>query len=305
MNTNLDEVKRELELRGFSVRLEEPMRLHTSFKTGGPAEFFFMVSNKKQLVEAVTILQKKGIPYIVVGNGSNVLIGDKGIRGAVIALCASEDGCTVSAGGEIISFAGVSLSVLANAAAKHGLTGLEFASGIPGTLGGAVCMNAGAYDGEMKDVLLGATVWTKESEILELSNEALNLGYRKSIIPEKEYLVLEAKLKLLPGNPADIRQKMADFNQRRREKQPLQYASAGSTFKRPTGFFAGKLIEDSGLKGFSVGDAQVSEKHAGFIINKGNATSKDILQVIRYVQEKVLENYGVVLEPEIKLLGDF
>ena len=244
------------------------------------------------------------IPIYIVGNGSNLLVGDKGFRGAIIQLYKSMGTFQVE-GNQITAQAGCSLAQIANAALDAALTGFEFAAGIPGTLGGAVVMNAGAYGGEMKDVLTSVRVMTEEGEIMELPAEKLGLGYRTSIIPEKRYIVLGAVISLTEGKKEEIKAQMDDLRQKRVSKQPLEYPSAGSTFKRPEGYFAGKLIQDSGLKGFTVGGAQVSEKHSGFVINKGNATAADVMELIRQVTAKVKEDTGVTMEPEVKQIGEF
>ena len=243
------------------------------------------------------------MPYLVIGNGSNLLVGDGGIRGAVIQLYQRMQNISVE-GTEMTLDCGALLSAAAAQAADASLEGLAFASGIPGTFGGAVVMNAGAYGGEMKDVLLTADVLTADLEVKTIPVEELDLSYRHSIVPEKGYIVLGGKLQLKKGNEQEIRERMAELAQQRREKQPLQYPSAGSTFKRPEGYFAGKLISDAGLKGKTIGGAQVSEKHAGFIVNIGGATTKDILDLIAFCQKTVQEQFGVTLETEVKIVGE-
>lgn len=286
-----------------NVLVNEPMSEHTTFRTGGKADYYVTPSAPGQVVELLRLCEDNNIRYHIHGNGSNVLFADEGYRGVVIGI--GKRMSDISCEGNVIAAqAGTTLSALAAAAADRSLAGLEFASGIPGTFGGAVTMNAGAYGGEMKDVLVSATVCDRKGNISELSNEELELGYRTSIIQKKNYIVLEATLKLMPGNEEDIRAKMKDYNGRRREKQPLEYGSAGSTFKRPEGHFAGQLIEQCGLKGYRVGDAAVSEKHAGFVINIGNATSNDVMAVIRHVQETVRAECGVELETEVKIIGE-
>ena len=252
-----------------------------------------------------------GIPVTIIGNGSNLLVGDKGIRGIVLAIAKGADRVSVEQESAkencmcLKAEAGCLLSKLAAEAARQNLTGLEFAAGIPGTVGGAVVMNAGAYGGEIKDVIVSATVLSPEGEVLILTKEELNLSYRHSCIPEKEYVVLEAVFALNPGESNVIRETMEDFKNRRIEKQPLEYPSAGSTFKRPEGYFAGKLIQDAGLRGYEVGGAQVSQKHCGFVINAGDATAQDVLTLIQDVKIKVQESFGVELEPEVKMIGEF
>lgn len=293
-----------LNLGEDAIALAEPMSGHTTFRTGGPADIFIMPKSVEEVKASIEILQKHQIPILVIGNGSNLLVSDKGIRGAVIHIGGrmseiAVDGETINAQG------GVLLSTLSAKAAENSLTGLEFASGIPGSLGGAVTMNAGAYGGEMKDVLVSAEVLTKDLEVKTIPAEDLHLSYRHSVLPEKEFILLNATLCLKKGNLDDIKNRMKELGEQRREKQPLQFPSAGSTFKRPEGYFAGKLIQDADLKGKSIGGAQVSEKHAGFVINKGNATTQDILDLISYCQQTVFDKFGVSLETEVKIVGEF
>ena len=281
----------------------EPMSKHTTFRIGGNADVF--VSPKvSQISDIMKLAKEYDVPVTVIGNGSNLLVGDKGIRGLVLSFGKEAEEIMVDGSCMIVS-AGALLSKIAAEAAKRSLTGFEFAAGIPGTLGGAIVMNAGAYGGEMKDVLISATVLTPEGEVLELSNGELDFSYRHSCIPEKEYIVIEAVLEFMPSEEADIREKMEDYKKRRVDKQPLEYPSAGSTFKRPEGHFAGKLIEDAGLRGYTVGGAQVSEKHCGFVINKGDATAADVLGLIEDVKGIVYEKFQVTLEPEVKMIGEF
>lgn len=282
---------------------EEPMSKHTTFRIGGNADMF--VSPKiSQVADIVKLAKEYEVPVTIIGNGSNLLVGDKGVRGLVISF--GKDAEEIQADGScMIVSAGALLSKIAAEAAKRSLTGFEFAAGIPGTLGGAIVMNAGAYGGEIKDVLISATVLTPEGDVIELSNGELDLSYRHSCIPEKEYIVLEAVLEFMPGEETEIREKMADFKNRRIDKQPLEYPSAGSTFKRPEGHFAGKLIQDAELRGYTVGGAQVSEKHCGFVVNKGDATAADVLQLIEDVKKNVYDKFQVELEPEVKMIGEF
>ena len=252
----------------------------------------------------IKICKEKEIPYFILGNGSNLLVGDGGYRGAVIQIYRNMSSVTVE-GNEIRAQAGALLSAVAAAAKNASLTGFEFAGGIPGTIGGAVVMNAGAYGGEMKDVLTEVTVMNAEGDIFTLPTEELELGYRTSIIKTVGYIVLEAKIRLKEGDPEVIRETMKDLTIRRTTKQPLEYPSAGSTFKRPEGYFAGKLIMDSGLAGYQVGGAQVSEKHCGFVINAGDATARDVRTLMDNVRDIVYKKYGVTLEPEVKFLGEF
>ena len=244
------------------------------------------------------------MPYYILGNGSNLLVSDKGYRGVIIEICKKMNEICVE-GNFLKVQAGALLSKVGSAALDAGLAGFEFASGIPGTMGGAVFMNAGAYGGEMKDILTEVTVLDENNEVRVLKKEELELGYRTSIVAKKGYVVLSAKVELKKGNQMEIRERMNELKVQRTTKQPLEYPSAGSTFKRPEGYFAGKLIADAGLRGFQVGGAQVSEKHCGFVINKENATAADIVELMRQIIERVQIEFGVKLEPEVKKLGEF
>ena len=286
------------------IYLDEPMKKHTTFRVGGPADYFVTPSNVEEVKLVVELCKKENVPYYILGNGSNLLVGDKGYRGVMIQIYKEMSDIIVD-GEEIRVQAGALLSRIGVAALEAELQGFEFAAGIPGTMGGAVVMNAGAYGGEMKDILVSATVLTPEGEVLVLKNEELELGYRTSVIAKKDYVVLEATVKLAKGSKEDIRGKMDELKVQRTTKQPLEYPSAGSTFKRPTGYFAGKLIQDAGLRGFQVGGAQVSEKHCGFVINKDNATAADIVELMNQVADKVYAEFGVTLEPEVKRIGEF
>ena len=302
---NSEIIKKFCDLLGEErVFTGEAMSRHTTFKIGGPADYFLMPDKGTDVGRIVKICKESGIPYFILGNGSNLLVGDGGYRGAVIQIYKNMSSVTVE-GTEIIAQAGALLSSVAAAAKNAALTGFEFAGGIPGTMGGAVVMNAGAYGGEMKDVLTEVTVMDDEGEIITLPADKLELGYRTSIIKTAGYIVLEAKLQLKEGDPEVIRETMKDLTIRRITKQPLEYPSAGSTFKRPEGYFAGKLIMDSGLAGYQVGGAQVSEKHCGFVINAGGATARDVRTLMDDVRDVVYKKYGVTLEPEVKFLGDF
>jgi UDP-N-acetylmuramate dehydrogenase len=287
------------------VRIKERMEQHTSLHIGGEADYYVIPSTYEEVREVVGLCKEEKMPYFILGNGSNLLVSDSGYRGLILQLADNLSAILVKEDHTITAQAGTMLARLANEAAVHGLTGFEFASGIPGTLGGAVTMNAGAYDGEMKQCLTGAKVLDEEGSIVELGIEQLELGYRSSILQKKNYILLEASIQLAKGNETDIRNRMKELNTLRREKQPLDQYSAGSTFKRPQGYFAGKLISDAGLRGYQVGQAAVSEKHCGFVINKGNATARDFLTLIKDVTRIVEEKFGVRLEPEVKLLGDF
>ena len=291
---NSEIIKKFCDLLGEErVFTGEAMSRHTTFKIGGPADYFLMPDKGTDVGRIVKICKESAIPYFILGNGSNLLVGDGGYRGAVIQIYKNMSAVTVE-GTEITVQAGALLSSVAAAAKNAALTGFEFAGGIPGTMGG-----------EMKDVLTEVTVMDEEGEIITLPADKLELGYRTSIIKTAGYIVLEAKLQLKKGNPEVIRETMKDLTIRRTTKQPLEYPSAGSTFKRPEGYFAGKLIMDSGLAGYQVGGAQVSEKHCGFVINAGGATARDVRTLMDNVRDIVYKKYGVALEPEVKFLGDF
>ena len=286
------------------VRINEPMNRHTNFRIGGQADYFLLPSSSEEVKGILEICKEESLQYFILGNGSNLLVSDEGYRGVIIQLYRNYGGLTVE-GTEIRAGAGVLLSQIAATARNESLTGFEFAGGIPGTLGGAVVMNAGAYGGELKDVLKEAVVMDREGNIFTVPVEKLAMGYRTSLVKTAGYLVLEAVIFLKKGSQEEIRDTMKDLADRRISKQPLEYPSAGSTFKRPEGYFAGKLIMDAGLRGYQVGGAQVSEKHCGFVINKGNATAADVCRLMADVQAKVQEQFGVTLEPEVKFLGDF
>ena len=284
-----------------TVLTEEPMKRHTTFRIGGPADIYIDL-DFDDITHVIDYLKKADIPFTVIGNGSNLLVSDDGIEGVVLAL-GKKAGKTEIADTKVVAQAGALLSTVANVAAEAGLTGLEFASGIPGTLGGAVYMNAGAYGGEIKDVIEAVTVYTPDFKKKVLTADDLQLSYRHSLLMEEEGYVTEVVLRLQKGDKAEIKARIEEIKNQRVEKQPLNFPSAGSTFKRPTGYFAGKLIDDTGLRGYSVGDAQVSEKHCGFVINKGNATAHDVLQLMQDVDEKVYEKFGVHLTPEVRIIG--
>lgn len=300
-----DQFLTELEniMAGSRIFMEEPMKKHTTFRVGGPADVLVQ-PDETALAAVLALCRQYHVSYSFIGNGSNLLVGDKGIRGVVIEMTEPMGNIEVH-GTQITAQAGAMLSKIANTAASNGLGGMEFAAGIPGSVGGAVVMNAGAYGGEMKDIIERVYVLDENGAQLELDRDALDLGYRHSCIPEKKYIVTKVVLELMPRDEAEIRSKMKELNEKRAEKQPLQYPSAGSTFKRPEGYFAGKLIMDAGLRGYQVGGAQVSEKHCGFVINKGDATAADICQLMQDVADKVQAQFGVVLEPEVKMIGEF
>lgn len=291
-------------LPGERVRRDEPMSRHTSFKVGGNADVYFEPASADELTYAIRTAKEECAPFTVIGNGSNLLVKDGGIRGLVIRLgevfsAVSVNGLTMTAQ------AGAALAKLALTAQEHALTGLEFASGIPGTVGGGLFMNAGAYDGNLSDVCTGAKLLDIGTlEIFDVTAQELKLGYRTSVMQDGRLICLEANFLLRQGDREQIRARMDELNRRRREKQPLSYPSAGSTFKRPEGHFAGALIEQAGLKGLSAGGAQVSEKHAGFIINTGGATARDVLELIETVKKRVYDMSGVMLEPEVRITGE-
>ena len=285
------------------VYVDEPMSRHTTFRVGGPADFFVTPKTKEDVRDVILVCKEVGMPYYIIGNGSNLLVSDAGYRGVIVQIYKEMNEVKVE-GDLVKAQAGALLSGIAAKALGAELSGFEFASGIPGTIGGACVMNAGAYGGEMKDVLESVTVLTGEGKIIELGRNELELGYRTSVIAKEGYIVLGAVLKLERGDGEKIKTYMDELKEKRVSKQPLEYPSAGSTFKRPEGYFAGKLIEDAGLRGFQVGGAQVSEKHCGFVINRDHATAADIMELMRQVQIRVKENSGVDLEPEVKRLGD-
>ena len=290
---------------GDRILRDEPMYKHTTFKVGGPAKRYISVDSSDELVGILKAVKDSDSDFFVIGHGSNILVSDSGFDGLVVELCHMSGDVKVE-GLSLTTEAGTMLSRLSAAARDNSLTGLEFASGIPGTVGGAIYMNAGAYGGEIADVLRLATVFDPATgEIFDIVSKDMDFSYRHSIIKDRGYVVLSAVFDLKEGDSSVIESRMKEFNERRRAKQPLEYPSAGSTFKRPEGFFAGGLIEECGLKGYSVGDAQVSEKHAGFVINKGHATATDIYRLIREIREKVYADTGVIMEPEVGLLGDF
>ena len=285
-----------------NICLQEPMAGHTTFRIGGPADCFLQPENEEQLIQVQRYLSKVGIPFFVLGNGSNLLVSDGGYRGVIIQIGRKMsrievEGCIIKAQ------AGAPLAQVAKTAMEYGLTGLEFASGIPGTVGGGVVMNAGAYDGELSRVVVRVNAVNSEGESMELDNETMEFGYRTSAVKNSSLTVTEVIFGLEKGDREQIRAKMDDFAARRREKQPLEYPSAGSTFKRPEGYFAGKLIMEAGLRGYQCGGARVSDKHCGFVINTGGATAEDVRDVIHEVQEQVKDKFHVTLETEVIFLG--
>ncbi|MGI6154187.1 MAG: UDP-N-acetylmuramate dehydrogenase [Christensenellaceae bacterium] len=302
---NNDTIKALSGLLGGRLRLGEPMSLHTTFKTGGAAALFLMPKTEDELASALRILKESGVPYYIMGNGSNLLVSDAGYAGAVVRIGAGFDSVGHIGGTLLYAGAGTLLSAVCAQAQKAGLCGLEFAAGIPGTLGGGITMNAGAYGGELKDFVEYVRVLTPDLQKKEIPNKDMQFSYRKSNVLQKGYIILGAGFVLPKGDVRESQKKVAELNTQRRAKQPLGQKSAGSTFKRPEGHYAGVLIEQCGLKGCNIGGAQVSELHAGFIINTGGATSMDIYQLIMHVRRTVHEQTGVMLEPEVKLLGEF
>ena len=287
-----------------NVYLNEPMMKHTSFRIGGPADWFVSPGSAEALCRVINYLRSGNVPYFILGNGSNLLVSDDGYRGVVIQI--GKNMSDIEIDGTIVrAEAGALLSSAASRAAAASLTGMEFAGGIPGSIGGACVMNAGAYGGEMKDILKSVTALFKDGSVRKVPCVELELGYRSSALMKNGAIVLEAEMSLTEGNIEEIRSTMDDLKERRVSKQPLDLPSAGSTFKRPEGYFAGKLIMDSGLRGYAVGGAQVSEKHCGFVVNRGGATAGDVMALIRHVQKTVLDTFGVELVPEVRFLGDF
>lgn len=286
------------------IYVNEKMEKHTTFRIGGPADYFVMPSDVTDVKAVIELCEQEKVPYYVVGNGSNLLVGDKGFRGVIIQIAGNMN--QMQADGEVITAqAGCSLAQIAGKALDEELAGFEFAAGIPGTLGGAVRMNAGAYGGEIKDVLESAVVLTREGKVMELSVSEMEFDYRTSIIERTGWTILGGKIRLHKGKREKIKAVMDDLREKRVSKQPLEYPSAGSTFKRPKGYFAGKLIQDAGLRGFRVGGACVSEKHSGFVINIDHATADDVVSLMEQVDEKVRAQFGVGLEPEVRRIGEF
>ena len=290
-------------LPGLELRDNEPMYRHTTFRVGGPVTLMALPRSVEELSTAVSLAQEAGIEPFFLGRGSNLLVADRGAEAFLIKLAGGLDRLELLGENSLYVGAGVTLAQAAVFALEHALTGLEFAHGIPGTLGGGVFMNAGAYDGELSQVISWADVLDETGRRFRLEGPDLELGYRTSVFSRMPWVVTGARLDLTPGDPAAIRARMEDLSHRRRSKQPLEFPSAGSTFKRPAGHFAGALIQEAGLKGVRIGGAQVSEKHAGFVVNTGGATSDDILSLIRLVRDTVLEKTGVLLEPEVRMLG--
>lgn len=286
------------------VKTAEPMSSHTTFRVGGPADYFVEPETAAELAGVVKLCKEMQMPYMILGNGSNLLVGDKGYRGVMITLGRNWSDITVE-GTHIRAGAGAMLSAVSRKALNASLTGLEFAAGIPGTIGGAVFMNAGAYGSDMSAVLTEVTILTADGNVQKIPACEMELGYRTSCVGKCGYVVLEAEMELEPGEQDAIRLRVDELTVQRKTKQPLEFPSAGSTFKRPEGYFAGKLIQDAGLRGYQVGGAQVSEKHCGFVINRGGATAADIMQLCHDVQERVRAEFGVTLELEVRTIGEF
>lgn len=299
-NSNIKESLKEI-VGEENLKQNEPMKKHTTFRVGGNAKFLVTPNSTKQIIDLISYLKESGVKYYILGNGSNVLIRDEGIDGVVIKIASNYNNVSVN-DCEITAQSGANLINISRLALNSNLGGFEFASGIPGTIGGAVVMNAGAYGREMKDVVIEASVLNADGNIIKLTNKELEFEYRRSILSRKDYIVLDTKIRLYKDDKQTIKSYMDELTQKRREKQPLKFPNAGSTFKRPEGNFPGKLIEDAGLKGYRIGGAEVSTMHAGFIINTGNATATDILELMKYVQNVVKEKFDITLEPEIKII---
>lgn len=292
--------------KNSTVKKDEPMSQHTTFRIGGPADIFIEASDTKELINIIRYLQKEKCRYFVIGNGSNLLVDDKGYRGVIVSTKGNDNVRIYKEGDKnfVNAGAGILLSKLASITAQNGFAGFEFAGGIPGTLGGAVAMNAGAYGGEIKDVIESARVITSSGDIITLNKDKLEMSYRSSIVQKEQMIVLDALFAFENGDRQQIEAKMKELNEQRRSKQPLEYGSAGSTFKRPEGHFAGKLIQDAGLKGYRCGDIMVSEKHSGFVVNVGNGTFEQAMSVIDHVRDEVMKSFGVNLELEVKILSN-
>lgn len=284
------------------VKIDEKLSEYVNFKVGGPADILLIPKSKEQVIKSVKVCKENNIPFYLIGNGSNILVRDGGFRGVVISLKNVKN--IYVDDDKIEAECGVMLKEVSDKAMENSLTGFEFACGIPGTIGGAVFMNAGAYDGEISKVIESAEVIDENCNIIKLSNKELDFGYRSSLVMKKGYTVLSAVFKLKKGQVKTIKELIEDLTNKREAKQPLEYPSAGSTFKRPPGYFAGKLIQDAGLKGYSIGGAAVSEKHSGFVINKGNATAKDITDLIKHIQDEVKKQFGVDLHSEVRIIGE-
>ena len=292
---------RELCKISENVVFDEEMKKHTTFKIGGKADAFIKVKSVDEIQKVLDFCKNNGVECFIMGNGSNLLVGDNGIRGVVMQIDMTD--CKID-GEKVTAQSGILMSSLSKKILSVELSGFEFASGIPGTLGGGIFMNAGAYGGELKDIIEEVTYIDEDNKIKTAKQTELDFGYRHSMFSDRQCVILSCVMNLSKGNYEEIKAKMADFTQRRNEKQPVNMPSAGSTFKRPQGYFAGKLIQDAGLMGYSIGGAQVSEKHAGFVVNKGGATASDVMKLIEHIQKTVKEKFDVTLEPEIRLIGE-
>ena len=297
----LDKVR--LSSAADDVRYDEPMSAHTTFRIGGNADAFVSAANALEIGKVIHFCKDTDTPYVIVGNGSNLLVGDGGIRGVVIHIGKAMSKCRID-GTEVTADAGILMSALAHNILEARLAGFEFAAGIPGTLGGGIFMNAGAYGGELKDIIETVTFIAPDGLIKTETADKLGFGYRTSVFTEGGYTILSCKMRLEEGDYDEIKERMAELSRRRAEKQPLTQPSAGSTFKRPEGYFAGKLIQDAGLMGCKIGGAMVSDKHAGFVVNDGTATAKDVMALIKYIQKAVNDKFGVMLEPEVRFIGE-
>lgn len=286
-----------------NISFNEEMKNHTTFKIGGPADIFIRPESAEEIQKIIDLCKENDTPCMIIGNGSNMLVSDGGIRGVVVQIGSAMSDCRID-GEKVYAEAGIMMSSLAKKILDASLAGFEFASGIPGTLGGGIYMNAGAYGGELKDIIEEVTYIGRDNKIKTAKNSELGFGYRRSMFEDGGRVILSCVMKLKRGNKDEIAAKMSEYTKKRNEKQPVTMPSAGSTFKRPEGYFAGKLIQDAGLMGFSIGGAQVSEKHAGFVVNKGGATARDVLELIGHIQKTVSDKFGVWLEPEVRLIGD-
>ncbi len=286
-----------------SIKQNEPMDRHTSFRIGGPADIMVLPGSLEEIINTVHVCRRNSCPYFIMGNGTNLLVKDRGYRGVIVKIGDNMSNYSID-GDKIYSQAGILLSTLSGHAARASLEGMEFASGIPGTLGGAVAMNAGAYGGEMKDIVAWVRVITPDGDIRKLTVGEMEMGYRTSIVQREGYLVADCCIKLSKGNREEIEEKIQEYAKRRKTKQPLHLSSAGSTFKRPPGHYAGKLIEDAGLKGMRIGNAQVSEMHCGFVVNLGGASARDVIDLINHIRRVVKVKFGVELEPEVRIIGE-
>ena len=286
-----------------SILLDEPMSRHTTFRVGGPADFFVTPKAKEEVRDVIRICKEAGMPYYIIGNGSNILVSDEGIKGIVVKIEIDNLEIDIQDKKAIITVgSGVKLGLLAQKCLKQEIAGFEFASGIPGTIGGAIRMNAGAHGSEMKDIVKTVTYVDRNGAVHKIESNQAEFEYRKSLFSHNDYIIVETEIELEKGNANEIKEKMTEYANFRKEKQPIEYPSAGSTFKRGSDFITAKLIDECGLKGYQIGGAQISEKHAGFIINKNNATAKDVIKLMEYTKEQVYEKFGKIIEAEIEIL---